>query len=256
MPNGMFRPPLPDNEPVRNYEPGSPERASIKSTLDEMLGQQIEIPLRIGGEEIKTGNTATCVCPHDHDHVLATYHKAGPKEVQMAIEASQRAYRTWSETPWEQRASVFLKAAELLAGPYRDVLNAATMLNQSKNVFQAEIDSACELIDFWRFNPAYMEQVYSEQPESAPGMWNYLEHRPLEGFVFAVTPFNFTSIAGNLPTAPALMGCTVVWKPASSAVYSAHFIMDVLEEAGLPPGVINLIPGSGGSPASSRISMM
>ena len=246
MPNGMLRPPLPDNEPVRNYEPGSPERESIKKTLNEMMGQQIEIPLRIGGEEIKTGNTATCVCPHDHGHVLATYHKAGPKEVQMAIEASQEAYKEWSEMTWEHRASVFLKAADLLAGPYRDVLNAATMLNQSKNVFQAEIDSACELIDFWRFNPAYMEQVYAEQPESSPGMWNYLEHRPLEGFVFAVTPFNFTSIAGNLPTAPAMMGNVALWKPASSAVLNAHYIMEILEEAGLPAGVINLVPGSGG----------
>ncbi len=246
MLNGLIHPPLPDNEPVQSYAPGSPERASIKATLIEMMGQQIEIPLRIGGEEIRTGNVAQCVCPHDHGHVLATYHKAGPKEVQMAIEASQEAYRSWSEMPWESRAAVFLKAADLLAGPYRDVLNAATMLNQSKNVFQAEIDSACELIDFWRFNPSYMEQVYSEQPESAPGVWNYLEHRALEGFIFAVTPFNFTSIAGNLPTAPALMGNVTVWKPASSAVLSAHYIMEILEEAGLPAGVINFVPGSGG----------
>jgi len=246
MPNGMLHPPLPDNEPVHSYAPGSAERDSLKSTLNDMLGQQIEIPLRIGGEEIKTGNTATCICPHDHGHVLATYHKAGPKEVQMAIEASQKAYRTWSEMPWEHRASVFLKAADLIAGPYRDVLNSATMLNQNKNVQQSEIDAACELIDFLRFNASYLEQIYSEQPESSPGMWNYMEHRPLEGFVFAVTPFNFTAIAGNLPTSPALMGNVVLWKPASSAVLNAHYIMDILEEAGLPAGVINLIPGSGG----------
>ena len=246
MPNGMLRTPLPDNEPVQGYAPGSPERESLKATLNEMMGQQIEIPLRIGGEHVKTGNTAQCVCPHDHGHVLATYHKAGPKEVQMAIEASQKAYHEWSEMSWEHRASVFLKAADLIAGPYRDVLNGATMLNQSKNVQQAEIDAACELIDFLRFNASYIEQIYSEQPESAPGMWNYLEHRPLEGFVFAVTPFNFTAIAGNLPTAPAMMGNVALWKPASSAVLNAHYIMDILEEAGLPAGVINLIPGSGG----------
>jgi 1-pyrroline-5-carboxylate dehydrogenase len=246
MPNGIFRPPLPDNEPIHSYAPGSVERESLKNTLNEMMGQHVEIPLRIGGEEIRTGKTATCVCPHDHGHVLATYHKAGPKEVAMAIEASQEAYRKWSEMPWEARAAVFLKAADLLAGPYRDLLNAATMLNQSKNVFQAEIDSACELIDFWRYNPSYMEQVYAEQPESSPGVWNYVEHRPLEGFVFAVTPFNFTSIAGNLPTAPAMMGNVVLWKPASSAVLSAHYIMEILEEAGLPAGVINFVPGSGG----------
>ena len=246
MSNGMLRPPLPENEPVRGYAPGSPERESIKSTLNEMMGQQIEIPLRIGGEEIKTGNTAECVCPHDHGHVLGTYHKAGKKEVQMAIEASQEAWKTWSEMPWEQRASVFLKAADLLAGPYRNVVNGATMLNQSKTVHQAEIDSACELIDFWRYNVGYMEQVYGEQPESSPGMWNYMEHRPLEGFVFAVTPFNFTSIAGNLPSAPATMGNVALWKPASSAVFAAHYIMEILEEAGLPAGVINFVPGSGG----------
>ena len=246
MPNGLVHPPLPENEPVRFYPPGTSERESLKATLNEMMGQQIEIPLRIGGEEIKTGNTATCVCPHDHGHVLATYHKAGPKEVQMAIEASQEAYRTWSELPWEQRASVFLKAADLLAGPYRDVVNGATMLNQGKTIQQAEIDAACELIDFLRFNVGGMEQIYSEQPESSPGMWNYLEHRPLEGFVFAVTPFNFTAIAGNLPTSPAMMGNVVLWKPASTAVLSAHYVMEILQEAGLPPGVINFVPGSGG----------
>ncbi len=246
MANGMLRVPFPENEPIRSYAPGSPERATLKAKLDEMLAQRIEIPLIIGGEEVRTGDLGECRCPHDHGHVLATYHKASAKEVGQAIEASLEAWKTWSEMPWEHRASVFLKAADLLAGPYRDTLNAATMLGQSKNCFQAEIDSACELIDFWRFNPAYMEQIYAEQPESSDLMWNRLEHRPLEGFVFAVTPFNFTSIAGNLPTAPALMGNVAVWKPASSAVYSAYFIMKILEEAGLPKGVINFVPGSGG----------
>ncbi|MCP3974754.1 MAG: aldehyde dehydrogenase family protein, partial [bacterium] len=186
------------------------------------------------------------VMPHDHSHVLGRWHKCRKPEVDRAIDAALRAQQEWSTMPWHQRAAIFLKAADLLAGPYRQVLNAATMLGQSKTAHQAEIDAACELIDFWRYNPFYMQELYHQQPESSEGMWNYLEHRPLEGFVFAVTPFNFTSIAGNLPTAPALMGNTVIWKPASSSVYSAHFIMDILEEAGLPPGVINMVPGSGG----------
>ena len=252
MANGSFHTPAPHNEPVRSYAPGSPERAGIKQRLDAMLREQVEVPLRIGGKRVKTGDLGDCRCPHDHQHVLGRYHKAGAPHVQQAIDAARTAHRAWSEMPWEARASVFLKAADLLAGPYRDVLNGATMLGQSKTVFQAEIDAACELIDFWRFNAAYMEQLYGQQPQSSPGMWNYLEHRPLEGFVFAVTPFNFTSIAGNLPTAPALMGNTVVWKPASSAVFNAHFLMDLLEEAGLPAGVINMVPGSGaqvGDPA-------
>jgi 1-pyrroline-5-carboxylate dehydrogenase len=245
MSNGMLRVPFPANEPVRSYAPGSAERESIKATLDAMLAQEIEIPLIIGGEEVRTGNLGECRCPHDHDHLLATYHKAGKTEITLAIAAARDAYKQWSEMPWEARAAVFLKAADLLAGPYRDTVNAATMLSQSKNVFQAEIDAACELIDFWRFNASYLEEVYSEQPDSGPGMWNYVEHRPLEGFVFAVTPFNFTSIAGNLPTSPAIMGNVALWKPASSSVFSGYYLMKILEEAGLPKGVVNYVPGSG-----------
>ena len=216
------------------------------------MTEEVEIPLIIGGEEVRTGNTEQVICPHDKSHVLAVYHRAAEPEVNEAIEASQKAWRGWSEMAWEDRAGVLLKAAELLAGPWRDTVNAATMLNQSKTVYQAEIDSACELIDFWRFNPAYMRQIYEDQPESSPGVWNRVDYRPLEGFVFAVTPFNFTSIAGNLPTAPALMGNTVLWKPASTSVLSGYYVMRVLEAAGMPPGVINFLPGSGrqvGDPA-------
>jgi 1-pyrroline-5-carboxylate dehydrogenase len=245
MCNAKFTLPEPVNEAILAYRPGSPERKEIMAMLDKMSGEQIEIPLIIGGKEVKTGNTATCVMPHNHQHVLATYHKAGPAEVEMAVQVSQDAWKTWSVMPWWERAAIFKKAAALLAGPWRATLNAATMLNQSKNVFQAEIDSACELIDFWNFNTKYMEKIYEQQPYSPGGQWNRLEQRPLEGFVFAVTPFNFTSIAGNLPTAPAMMGNTVLWKPASSAVFSAYYLMRLLEDAGLPPGVINFIPGSG-----------
>jgi 1-pyrroline-5-carboxylate dehydrogenase len=246
MPNGIVPVPTPVNEPIRAYAPGSPEKASLKAKLGQMLAEEIEIPLIIGGEEVRTGNTAKAVCPHDHGHVLGVYHKAGEAEVAQAIEASQAAWREWSEMPWEHRAAVMLKAAELLAGPWRDTLNAACMLNQSKTIFQAEIDSACELIDFWRFNPYYMRFIYEQQPKSDLGHWDYVEYRALEGFIFAVTPFNFASIAGNLPTSPALMGNTVLWKPASSAVFTAYWLMKLFEEAGFPPGVINLIPGSGG----------
>ena len=245
MANGIVSVPTPANEPVRSYVPGSPERTSLKTRLAGMLGEQIEIPLIIGGEEVLTGKTAQAVCPHDHGHVMATYHQAGEKEVGEAIAASQEAWSEWSEMAWEARAAVLLKAADLLAGPWRDTLNAATMLNQSKNVFQAEIDSACELVDFWRFNPHYMRRIFEDQPGSAPGIWDRVEYRALEGFVFAVTPFNFTSIAGNLPTAPMLMGNTVLWKPASTSVLSGYYIMKILEEAGMPPGVINFVPGSG-----------
>jgi 1-pyrroline-5-carboxylate dehydrogenase len=244
MANGIVPVPPPINEPIRSYAPGSPEKVSLKATIQEMLGEEIEMPLIIGGKEVRTGKTATAVCPHDHRHVLGTYHMAGEAEVVMAIEAAAGAWKEWSETPWEHRAAVMLKAAELLAGPWRDRLNAACMLNQSKSVFQAEIDAACELIDFWRFNPHYAQELYAEQPLSNATMWNQLDYRPLEGFVYAVTPFNFTSIAGNLPTSPALMGNTVVWKPASSAVPSAHSILKILEAAGLPPGVINFVPGN------------
>jgi len=246
MPNGIVPIPPPVNEPVRAYAPGSPEKDSLKRRLREMLAEEIEIPLIIGGEEVRSGNTAKAVCPHDHQHVLGIYHKAGEKEVQMAIEASQRAWREWSEMAWEDRAAIMLKAAELLAGPWRDTVNAACMLNQSKTVHQAEIDAACELIDFLRFNTAYMKFIYEQQPLSAPGYWDYVEYRALEGFVFAITPFNFASIAGNLPTSPALMGNTVLWKPASSAVFTAYQLMRLFEAAGFPPGVLNFVPGSGG----------
>ncbi|MCL5037159.1 MAG: L-glutamate gamma-semialdehyde dehydrogenase [Chloroflexi bacterium] len=245
MYNAVFQVPKPYNEPVKSYAPGSPERESIKNKLRDLSSGKSEIPLFIGGKEIKTGRMGRCIEPHNHSHVLAEFHQAGEEEVKQAIEAALEAKKEWADTPWHERAAIFLRAAELLAGPYRDTMNAATMLNQSKNVFQAEIDSSCELIDFWRFNAYFMEQIYEAQPESSKGIWNLMEYRPLEGFVFAVTPFNFTSIAGNLPTAPAMMGNTVVWKPASTAVFSAYFIMQILKEAGLPGGVINMIPGAG-----------
>jgi 1-pyrroline-5-carboxylate dehydrogenase len=236
---------VPANEPVRAYAPGSPEKKSLKRRLREMLGETVEIPLIIGGREVRTGDTAQAVCPHDHGHVLATFHQAGAAEVEIAATAARQAWRDWSETSWEMRAGVILRAAELLAGPWRDTVNAATMLNQSKTVHQAEIDSACEMIDFWRFNPYFMRVLYQEQPWSHPGVWNRVDYRPLEGFVFAVTPFNFTSIGGNLPTAPALMGNTVLWKPASTAVLSGYYLLKVLQAAGLPDGVINFLPGRG-----------
>ncbi len=245
MDNAVVRPPSPRNEPIRGYLPGSPEKAELKAALQRLAGETVEIPLWIGGQPVRTGNLGDCRMPHDHRHLLGRYHKAGGKEARAAVRAALKARRDWAATPWEARAAILLRAADLLAGRWRATLNAATMLGQSKTVFQAEIDAACELIDFWRFNVHFAQQIMSEQPESAPGCWNLLEQRPLDGFVFAVTPFNFTSIAGNLPTAPALMGNTVVWKPASSAVYAAHFIMEILREAGLPDGVINLVPGSG-----------
>ena len=245
MTAGVFRLPEPRNEPVRDYAPGSPERAALKARLDELAGTTAEIPMVIGGREVRTGRTAKAVMPHDHDHVLAEFHRGGEAEVAQAIAAAAEARREWSQTPWEARAAIFMRAAELLAGPWRDTLNAATMLGQSKTAYQAEVDAACELVDFWRFNLTYMHRIMSEQPVSAPGMWNRIEYRPLEGFVFAVSPFNFTAIAGNLPTAAAMMGNTVVFKPASTAVYSAHFLMRLYEAAGLPPGVINMVLGSG-----------
>ncbi|HEX3557059.1 MAG TPA: L-glutamate gamma-semialdehyde dehydrogenase [Thermoanaerobaculia bacterium] len=243
MSNAIFPLAAPVNEPVRSYAPGSPEKKSLKKRLDEMLAEQIEIPLLIGGKEVRTGDTAKAVCPHDHGHVLATYHQAGAAEVEAAAKAAKAAWREWSEAAWEDRAAVLLRAADLLAGPWRDTVNGATMLNQSKTVFQAEIDSACELIDFYRFNPYFMRHLYTDQPWSSPGVWNRVEYRSLEGFVFAVSPFNFTSIGGNLPTAPALMGNTVLWKPASTAVYSNYFVMKLLQAAGLPDGVVNFLPG-------------
>jgi 1-pyrroline-5-carboxylate dehydrogenase len=245
MKHGTFTPPLPVNEPVKSYAPGSPEKAELKRRLESMRNENVDIPLVIGGKEVRTGKTENCVEPHDHRHVLGKYHKGGPREIELAVAAANEAWKSWSEMPFEARAAVFLKAAELLAGPWRAELNASTMLGQSKTVFQAEIDAACELIDFWRFNVHFLDKIQREQPQSGPQMWNRLEYRPLEGFVVAITPFNFTSIAGNLPTAPALCGNTVLWKPASSAIHSAHVIVRLLEEAGLPPGVINFVPCSG-----------
>jgi 1-pyrroline-5-carboxylate dehydrogenase len=241
--SGTRRVPPPVNEPVRSYAPGSPEKAAIKARLASMAKERIEMPLIIGGEEIRTGDIAESVMPHDHAHVLGTYHRASTKHVEQAIAAAKRASADWSNWAWEDRAAVFLRAAELLATTWRSTINAATMLGQSKTVYQAEIDSACELIDFWRFNPHYAQELYDEQPLSNHTMWNQLDYRGLEGFVYAVTPFNFTSIAGNLPTAPALMGNTVLWKPAASAMLSAYYLVKLLEEAGLPPGVINFVPG-------------
>ena len=246
MNNARVTVPPPRNEPVLSYAPGSPEKAALKSQLDAFAAGSVEIPLIIGGREVTTGDVGACVLPHDYRKQVATYHRGNADTVDQAIAAAAAARPGWSEMSWESRAAIFLKAAELLAGRYRPIVNAATMLNQSKTVFQAEIDAACELIDFWRFNVSYLPDIYGQQPESAAGIWNYVEYRALEGFVLAVTPFNFTSIAGNLPTSPALMGNTVLWKPASTAVFSAYWLMKLLEEAGLPPGVINLVPGSGG----------
>ena len=246
MNNARVTVPPPRNEPVLSYAPGSPEKAALKSQLDAFAAGSVEIPLIIGGREVTTGDLGACVLPHDYRKQVAAYHRGNADTVDQAIAAAAAARAGWSEMSWESRAAIFLKAAELLAGRYRPIVNAATMLNQSKTVFQAEIDAACELIDFWRFNVSYLPDIYGQQPESAAGIWNYVEYRALEGFVLAVTPFNFTSIAGNLPTSPALMGNTVVWKPASTAVFSAYWLMKLLEEAGLPPGVINLVPGSGG----------
>ncbi len=246
MANAKFNLSLPSNEPIKSYAPGTLERRDIKAKLKELKAQQIEIPVIIGGKEIKTGNMGKCVLPHDHGTVVGTYHKAGEKEVQEAIEASLMAHRQWAKMDWQDRASIFLRAADILAGPWRSLLNAASMLCQSKNVFQAEVDAACEFIDFLRFNAFFAMKIYEQQPPiSTAGTWNRLEYRSLEGFIFASTPFNFTSIAGNLPSAPAIMGNVALWKPASNATYSAYFLMKLLQEAGVPDGVINFIPGTG-----------
>jgi 1-pyrroline-5-carboxylate dehydrogenase len=243
--NAFVSVPFPQNEPQFSYAPGTKERELLKKAIKDLKSQVIEIPLIIGGKEIRTGNKGKVVCPHDHNHILAEYHKAGEKEVLLAIEESQKAWKEWQKLRYEERISIFLKAADLLSTKYRYLLNAATMLSISKNAYQAEIDSACELIDFWRFNSYYAQQIYKEQPLHSPkGTWNYTQQRPLEGFIFAVTPFNFTAIGGNLPTSPAIMGNVVLWKPASSAIYAPYFIMKILQEAGLPDGVINFIPGS------------
>ena len=235
--------PPPINEPVRSYAPGSPERAALKARLKSMAAERVDIPAIIGGEEIRTGDLGQAVMPHDHRHVLADFHKVGTDEVRRAIRAANDAHREWANWSWEDRAAVFLKAAELLSTTWRSTLNAATMLGQSKTAHQAEIDAACELIDFLRFNVGFAQELYGEQPSSDKGIWNQMDYRPLEGFVYAVTPFNFTAIAGNLPAAPALMGNTVVWKPAATAMLSAYYVMKLLEAAGLPPGVINFVPG-------------
>ncbi|MCD6501487.1 L-glutamate gamma-semialdehyde dehydrogenase [bacterium] len=243
--NAKLTVPKPSNEPVLSYAPGNPETKALRSALSELQSKPIEIPLIIGGKEVKTGKLGECRSPHKKAQLLGTYHMAGEKEVQMAVEAALEARKQWAKMPWEARVAVFLRMAELLAGPWRYTINAATMLAQSKNPFQAEIDAACELIDFFRFNAYYAMQIYEDQPNSSKGIWNYCEYRPLEGFVFAVTPFNFTSIAGNLPTAPVLMGNVSLWKPASSAVFSAYYLMKLFKAAGLPDGVINFIPGPG-----------
>ncbi len=240
-----FKIPHPKNEPTLSYLPGSKERVELKAKLEELRSEKIEIPLIIGGQEIRTGDTKQSVMPHKHNHVLAEFHNAREKEVHQAIDAALEASKSWGETPWYDRAAIFLKAADLLAGPYRSTINAAAMLALSKTVYQAEIDGANELPDFLRFNAYYMQDIYKTQVTSGPQEWNRMEYRPLEGFVFAVSPFNFLSIIGNLPTAPALMGNVVVWKPASSAVYPSYQVMKILMEAGLPPGVINFVPGRG-----------
>ena len=251
---GIFRPPPPVNEPVHEYAPGSPERERLLARIRQMENERLDVPMVIGGEEVRTGTTAEAVMPHRKSHVLADVHQGGAAEVERAITASADAWEDWHRMPWEERAAIFLRAGELLAGPWRDTLNAATMLGQSKTAHQAEIDAACELTDFLRFNVQFMTRIYEEQPISSPGVWNRLEYRPLEGFVFAVSPFNFTAIAGNLPTSVALMGNTVVWKPATTSMLSAHYLMKLWEAAGLPPGVINLVYGPGAEIGDAALS--
>ncbi len=245
MLKGFFNVPVPVNEPVLNYGPRSVERAALKAALEQARAQQVDIPMYIGGQEVRTGKTQEVRPPHDHKHVLATFHEGDASHVHAAIDAALTAKAHWENLPWEHRAAIFLKAADLLAGPYRAKINAATMLGQSKNAYQAEIDAACEFIDFLRFNVQYMTEIYAQQPLSGKGVWNRLEQRPLEGFVFAITPFNFTAIAGNLCAAPAMMGNVVVWKPAPTQMYAANVIMQVFNEAGVPPGVINMISVDG-----------
>jgi len=255
MSDATIKVPAPINEPIRAYEPGSSHRESLKRKLNSMADERIEIPCFIGGAEIRTGQKKQVAMPHSHKEVLGEYHVAGVQEMKLAVEAARKAKPAWEAMKWQDRVAIFLKAADLLAGPFRDALNAATMLGQSKNVFQAEIDSACELIDFFRFNAYFYQQILEVQPISAPGTWNQMDYRPLEGFVLAVTPFNFTSIAGNLPATPALVGNTVIWKPSSTQMLSAHYIMQLFREAGLPDGVINLVPSTGPTVAETLLPM-
>lgn len=243
MLKGFFNVPKAVNEPVKSYQPGSPEKEAVLAAYRKMYRETIEVPMYIGSEQIKTGNTRTMTPPHDHQHVVGTYHLAEKKHIEQAIHAALEARKKWSQMAWEQRAAIFLKAAELIAGPYRARINAATMIAQSKNIFQAEIDASCELIDFLRYNVEFMTQIYADQPKSDSAVWNRLEYRPLEGFVYAITPFNFTAIAANLPASAAMMGNTVVWKPSDSQVFSAKIIIDVFKEAGVPDGVINVVFG-------------
>lgn len=254
MTNAYFKAPEPYNEPVLSYQPGSSEKVLLKDKLAEMQTQEIEIPLMIGGQPLKTGNVVEIRSPHNHQLKLGVYHQAGEKEVQLAIEAALAARPTWATLSWEHRTSIFLKAADLLAGPWRTTLNAATMLGQSKTVYQAEIDAACETIDFWRHNVYYLTQLMAEQPRSIPGVWNRVEYRPLEGFVFAATPFNFTAIAANLPSTPAMIGNVVVWLPSPKSVYANYYLYQLLEAAGLPAGVINFIPGVGSQVAPPALA--
>ncbi len=246
MLKGFFNVPKAVNEPVKSYAPGTPERAAVAATYTKMWNAKVEVPLYIGSEEIKTGDTKKMSAPHDHQHIVGVYHQADRALVEKAITEALEARKKWAAMAWENRAGIFLKAAELLAGPYRAKINAATMIAQSKTIHQAEIDSACELIDFLRYNVEFMTKIYADQPASTSDMWNRVEYRPLEGFVYAITPFNFTAIAGNLPSSAALMGNVVVWKPAATQVYSANVIMQVFKEAGLPDGVINMVMGDSG----------
>ena len=255
MSNAILNVPAPRNEPVYDYAPGTPERKVLQAATKDMLGKEIEIPIIVGGKEIRTGDLGEIRCPHDHGHVLAKYHRANADIVHQAEKAAGDAWHEWSVMDWRARASVVLRMAELLSTKYRPIVNAATMLGQSKTAHQAEIDAAAELIDFYRFNAHYMQEIYAGQPVSSPGMWNYLEYRALEGFVLAITPFNFTAIGGNLSMSPALMGNTVLWKPASTAVLSSYYLMELSKEAGLPDGVINFIPGSGGKVAGPAMAM-
>ncbi|AZQ63545.1 L-glutamate gamma-semialdehyde dehydrogenase [Flammeovirga pectinis] len=241
MAKGFFSVPTAVNEPIKSYAPGTPERAELAAKVAEMSSQKVDIPMYIGAQEVRTNNLGTCVSPHNHQNVVGEYHQGDKDHVTQAINAALGARDAWADLAWEHRASIFLKAADLLAGPYRAKINAATLIGQSKTAHQAEIDAACELIDFLRFNVQFMTEIYQDQPQSGPGMWNRLEYRPLEGFIFALTPFNFTAIAGNLPTAPAMMGNTIVWKPSHDQIYSANVLMEVFKEAGVPDGVINLV---------------